>query len=74
MLMYVDKVGDNTSQSNDDNQNGTKYATGKGMRPQRQNTFTDYHFKTLGSTTATGDPIVCMVITKGTPGPLENVV
>jgi hypothetical protein len=73
MLMYVDEVGDNTSQSNDSNRSGTKYITGKGMRQQQQNTFTDSHFTTLGFTTATGEPIVCMVIMKGNTGPLEKV-
>jgi hypothetical protein len=53
MLMYVDEVGYNTSQSNDGNRSGTKYVTGKGMRPQQQNTFTDSHFTTLGFTAAT---------------------
>jgi hypothetical protein len=73
MLMYVDEVGYSTSQSNDGNCSGTKYVTRKGVRPQQQNIFTDSHFTTLGRTTATGEPIMCMVIMKGAPGPLEKI-
>jgi hypothetical protein len=71
--MYVDEVGDKTSQRNDGSRSGTKYVTGKWMLPQQQNNFTDTHFTTLGFTAATGEPIVCIVIIKGTPCPLEKV-
>jgi hypothetical protein len=36
-LIFVDEVGDKTSQANDGNKTGTKYVTGKGWRAQQQN-------------------------------------
>jgi hypothetical protein len=42
-LIFVDEVGDNTSQANDGNKTGTKYFTGKGWRAHQQNSFTDCH-------------------------------
>jgi hypothetical protein len=61
-LIFVDEVGDNTSQANDGNNTGTKYVTGKGWRAQQQNSFTDCHYTTLGFTAATGEPVMCAII------------
>jgi hypothetical protein len=44
-LIFVDEVGETTSQANDSNKMGTKYITA-----QQQNSFTDCHYTTLGFT------------------------
>jgi hypothetical protein len=61
-LIFVDEVGDNTSQANDGNKTGTKYVTGSGWRAQKQNSFTDCHYTTPGFTAVTGEPIMCAII------------
>jgi hypothetical protein len=61
-LIFVDEVGNNTSQANDGNKTGTKYVTRKGWRAHQQNSFTDCHYTTLGFTAATGEPVMCAVI------------
>jgi hypothetical protein len=55
-LIFVDEVGDNTSQANDGNKIGTKYVTGNGWRAQQQNSFTDCHYITLGFTSVMEEP------------------
>jgi hypothetical protein len=60
-LIFVDEVGDNTSQANDGNKTGTKYVTGNEWRAKQQNSFTDCHYTTLGFTAPTGDQIMCAV-------------
>jgi hypothetical protein len=47
-MIFVDEVGDNTSQANDRNKTGTSYVTGNGLRAHHQNSFTDFHYTTLG--------------------------
>jgi hypothetical protein len=42
-LLFVDEVGDNTSQANDGNKTGTKYVIGKGWRAHQQNSFIESH-------------------------------
>jgi hypothetical protein len=61
-LIFVDELGDIISQANDGNKTGTKYVTGKGWRAQQKNSFTDYHYTTLGFTAATGEPVMCAII------------
>jgi hypothetical protein len=58
-LIFVDELGENTSQENDGNKTGTKYTTGKGWRAQQQNSFTGCHYTPLGFTAATGEPVMC---------------
>jgi hypothetical protein len=60
-LIFVDEVGETTSQANGGDKTGTKYVTGNGRRAQHQYSFTDSHY-TLGFTAATGEPVMCSVI------------
>jgi hypothetical protein len=61
-LIFVDELGDNTSQANDDIKTGSKCVTGKGWWEKHQNPFTECHYTTLGFTATTGEPVMCAII------------
>jgi hypothetical protein len=61
-LLFVDEVGDNTSQANDGNKTRKKYITGKGCRAHQQNSFINCHCITLVFTATSGDPVTCAIV------------
>jgi hypothetical protein len=60
--IFVDEVGNNTSQANDGNVGGEKFICTAGGQPQQQANMKDAHFTVLGSTSATGQPFLCSII------------
>lgn len=61
-VVFVDEVGNNTSQMRDGNVGGQKLLCTKGGRPQQRAATNDAHFTVLGFTAATGEPIMCAII------------
>ncbi len=61
-LVFVDEVGDNTSQKDDGNIAGTKYVVGRKNRALMRAAHNDCHFTTLGFSLADGRPILCVII------------
>jgi hypothetical protein len=61
-LVFVDEVGDNTSQKDDGNIAGTKYIVGRKNRALMRAAQNDYHFTMLGFSLANGRPILCVII------------
>jgi len=61
-LVFVDEVGDNTSQKDDGNIAGTKYVVGRKSRALMRAAHNDCHFTTLGFSLADGRPILCVII------------
>jgi len=61
-VIFVDEVGNNTSQSNDGNVGGEKFICSAGGRPQQRANMKDAHFTVLGFTSATGQPLMCSII------------
>jgi len=61
-LLFVDEVGNNTSQANDGNVGGEKFLCFAGGRPQQRANMKDAHFTVLGFTAATGEPVMCCII------------
>ena len=61
LLLFVNEVGSNTSQTKDDgNVGGELFLCGKGERPQQRSAHKDAHFTVLGFTAVNGNPIdVC---------------
>ena len=58
----MDEVGSNTSATKDGNIGGEKFLCERFARPQINAATKDAHFKVLGFTAATGDPVMCAVI------------
>ncbi len=61
-VIFVDEVGNNTSQANDGNIGGEKFLCFASGRPQQRANMKDAHFTVLGFTAATGEPIICCII------------
>jgi hypothetical protein len=61
-LVFVDEVGDNTSQKDDGNIGGTKYVVGRKNRALMRAAHHDCHFTTLGFSLADGRPLLCVII------------
>lgn len=61
-LLFVDEVGNNTSQAKDGNIGGEKFLCGSGGRPQQRSNTKDAHFTVLGFTAASGEAIMCAII------------
>jgi hypothetical protein len=51
-VIFVDEVGDNTSQKNDGNVGGTKYAVEKSSHALMTSSYKDWHFMALSLTLA----------------------
>jgi hypothetical protein len=64
-VIFVDEVGDNTSQKNDGNVGGTKYVVEKSSRALITSSYKDRHFTALGFTLADGRPLLCVIIIAG---------
>jgi hypothetical protein len=62
MLVFVDKVGSNTSQTKDGHVGGQTYLCTKEGRPQQRAATKDAHFTVLGFTAANGKPLMCAII------------
>jgi len=60
--VFVDEVGNNTSQAKDGNVGGQTFLCGKDGRPQNRAATKDAHFTMLGFTSANGQPIMCAII------------
>jgi len=61
-IVFVDETGDNTSQKNDGNVNGTRYVCDRDERCLQTSSFKDRHFTSLGFTLADGRPLLCAII------------
>ncbi len=61
-LVFVDKVGSNTSTTKDGNVGGEKFLCQANARPQVKAATADSHFTVLGFTAATGEPVMCAII------------
>jgi hypothetical protein len=61
-LIFVDEVGNNTSQAKDGQVGGQTYLCSKDGQPQQQASTKDAHFTVLGFTAANGDPLLCAII------------
>ena len=61
-LVFVDEVGDNTSQRNDGNAGGEKFIVDKDKRAVKKSSYQDSHFTVLGFTLATGEPLCCAIV------------
>jgi len=65
MLIFVDEVGNNTSQAKDGAVGGQTFLCSKDGRPQNRAATKDAHFTVLGFTAATGEPLMCAIIFSG---------
>jgi hypothetical protein len=61
-LIFVDKVGSNTSQTKDGNVGGQTFLCTADGRPQSRAATKDAHFTVLGFTAANGEPLLCAII------------
>ena len=62
-LLFVDEVGNNTSQAKDGQIGGQKLLTvGSESRQQTRSAQKDAHFTVLGFTTSDGKPVMCAII------------
>ncbi len=61
-MLFVEKVGSNTSQTKDGNVGGELFLCGEGEQPQQRSAHKDAHFTILGFTAANGNPIMCAII------------
>jgi hypothetical protein len=61
-VLFVDGVGSNTSQKQDENIGGRKFIVARGTRPQERNAYTYWHFTVLVFTAADGAHVMCCVI------------
>ena len=62
LLLFVDKVGANTSQREDGNIGGEKLLVAKDKWAFCQSAMNDCHFTMLGFTSTSGEPVCCVVI------------
>jgi hypothetical protein len=60
--VFVDEVGDITSQKDDGNIGGTKYVVWRKKRALLRAAHNDCHFTTLGFSLANGKPLLCIII------------
>jgi hypothetical protein len=61
-VVFVDEVGNNTSQTKDGQVGGQKFLCAKDGRPQQRLATKDAHFTMLGFTSASGEPLLCAII------------
>jgi len=61
-FIFVDEVGNNTSQAKDGQVGGQTYLCSKDGRPQQRAATKDAHFTVLGFTAADGKPLLCAII------------
>jgi hypothetical protein len=64
-ILYVDEVGDNTSQKSDGNVGGEKFLVAADQRALIRASFSDCHFTVLGFTAGDGKPVCCVIILSG---------
>ena len=62
LVVFVDEVGSNTSQTKDGQVGGETYLCAADGRPQQRAATKDSHFTVMGFTTATGLPLMCAII------------
>ena len=62
MVLFVDEVGDNTSQKKNGNIRGQKFIIDTNQHPLIRSSYADSHFTVLGFTTATGQSVCYIVI------------
>jgi hypothetical protein len=73
-IIFVDEVGDNTSQRNDGNVGGEKFLVDKNKRAVKRSSYADSHFTVLGFTLATGEPLCCAVLYSSSAEDVEAIV
>jgi hypothetical protein len=61
-VIFVDEVGENTSQKQDGHIGGRKLIVSRGTRSQEWSSYSVCHFTVLGFTAASGEPAMCAVI------------
>jgi hypothetical protein len=61
-MIFVDEVGNNTSQAKDGQVGEQTYLCSKDVQPQQRASTKDTHFTVLGFTAANGDPLLCAMI------------
>jgi len=61
-FIFVNKVGNNTSQAKDGQVGGKTYLCSKDGQPQQRAATKDAHFTILGFTAADGEPLLCAII------------
>jgi hypothetical protein len=61
-LLFIDEVGNNTSQANDGNIGGEKFSCSAIGRPQQRANTKDAHFTVLGFTSGAGEAVMCSII------------
>jgi hypothetical protein len=61
-ILYVDEVGENTSQKKDGNVSGEKFMVASDQRALIWSSFSDCHFTVLGFTAGDGNPVYCVTI------------
>jgi hypothetical protein len=64
-ILYVDEVGDNTSQINYGNVGGAKILVAADERALIWSSYSDTHFTVLGFTAGNGNPVCCVIILAG---------
>jgi hypothetical protein len=64
-ILFGDETGCNTSQKKDGHEAGTKYVVARGQTPRTQSSTTDHRFTLLPITSASGEPVICVVIFQG---------
>ena len=62
LVLFIDEVGDNTSQKNDRNVGGQKFLVQNDQRALIQSLYANSHFTALGFMTASGKPVCCVII------------
>jgi hypothetical protein len=64
-ILFEDETGCNTSQKKDGHEGGTKFLCGPQQVPKTSCVTTGHRFTLLPTTTASGKPVVCVVIFQG---------
>jgi hypothetical protein len=64
-ILFADETGCNTSQKKDGHEGGRKYVVGLGQVPKMSCVTTDHRFTLLPITSASGLPVMCIVIFQG---------
>ncbi len=61
-IIYVDEVWNNTCQKDAGMKCGQKFLAARGTWPRKGCSTSDVHWKTLGFTATTAEPIICAII------------
>jgi hypothetical protein len=64
-ILFADETGCNTNQKKDGHQAGTKFVVGIGETPKTTCSTSDHRFTLLPITSATGLPVMCILIFQG---------